>query len=449
MTALRPGQSPPPVSIATLMGATLPTTPPDLARIRRRRHRCLGAAGDVRRTSVPPMSVVIAIDAGTTGVRSFAVAGRRHAGGLRRTASSRSTSRPRARSSTTPTTSGRRPWRPWPSSSPGSTARPWRPSASPTSARRRWSWDRRTGRPLHRALVWQDRRTAARCEALAAAGHLAARPAHDRPGARPLLLGHEAGVAAHRGRRRRPTPDLAFGTVDSLAAVEPDRRTRGRRARHRAVERQPHPAVRHRDPGLVRAELVDLFGVPASCLPEVRPSAGASASPPRALPLPAGLPVSGDPRRPAGGPVRPGVLRARDDQEHLRHGQLRADERGRPPAPSRSRDCSPPWRGPASGDGRHVRPRGRDLRDRRRGAVAARRARADRRRRRRRPARRLVRRHRGRLPGARVHRAGQPVVGPVRPGHDRRASPGAPRPPTWPGPWSRRWPTRPATWSRP
>src|SRR5690606_40235940 len=33
-------------------------------------------------------------------------------------------------------------------------------------------WDRRTGRSRHRALVWQDRRTAARCEPLAAAGHL-------------------------------------------------------------------------------------------------------------------------------------------------------------------------------------------------------------------------------------------------------------------------------------
>src|SRR5438270_13222087 len=34
------------------------------------------------------------------------------------------------------------------------------------------AWDRRTGRPLHRALVWQDRRTAARCDELAVAGHL-------------------------------------------------------------------------------------------------------------------------------------------------------------------------------------------------------------------------------------------------------------------------------------
>ena len=33
------------------------------------------------------------------------------------------------------------------------------------------AWDRLSGEPLHRALVWQDRRTAARCDELRAAGH--------------------------------------------------------------------------------------------------------------------------------------------------------------------------------------------------------------------------------------------------------------------------------------
>ena len=32
-------------------------------------------------------------------------------------------------------------------------------------------WDRKTGKPIHPAIVWQDRRTAAACEALRAAGH--------------------------------------------------------------------------------------------------------------------------------------------------------------------------------------------------------------------------------------------------------------------------------------
>ena len=32
-------------------------------------------------------------------------------------------------------------------------------------------WDPATGEPLHRAIVWQDRRTAARCDELRAQGH--------------------------------------------------------------------------------------------------------------------------------------------------------------------------------------------------------------------------------------------------------------------------------------
>ena len=32
-------------------------------------------------------------------------------------------------------------------------------------------WDRKTGTPIHRAIVWQDRRTSARCADLKADGH--------------------------------------------------------------------------------------------------------------------------------------------------------------------------------------------------------------------------------------------------------------------------------------
>src|SRR6266576_3986517 len=35
-------------------------------------------------------------------------------------------------------------------------------------------WDRVTGKPIHNAIVWQDRRTADRCAVLRAAGHEAA-----------------------------------------------------------------------------------------------------------------------------------------------------------------------------------------------------------------------------------------------------------------------------------
>ncbi len=79
-------------------------------------------------------------------------------------------------------------------------------------------WDRETGRPIHPAIVWQDRRTAAQCEALEKSG--AGDDISNRTGlvidpyfsATKLkwILDHVAGAraAAERG-------ELAFGTVDS------------------------------------------------------------------------------------------------------------------------------------------------------------------------------------------------------------------------------------------
>ncbi|RAI55132.1 glycerol kinase GlpK [Roseicella frigidaeris] len=80
-------------------------------------------------------------------------------------------------------------------------------------------WDRRSGRAIHRAIVWQDRRTAGICAALREAGHAAAVAASTGLLIDPYfsatkltwLLDHVAGAreAAERG-------DLAFGTVDSF-----------------------------------------------------------------------------------------------------------------------------------------------------------------------------------------------------------------------------------------
>jgi glycerol kinase len=80
-------------------------------------------------------------------------------------------------------------------------------------------WNRRTGEPLHNAIVWQDRRTAAACATLRAAGGLE-EAVRERTGLvhRRLLLGHQAGLdprpRARRTRRRR-RGELAFGTIDS------------------------------------------------------------------------------------------------------------------------------------------------------------------------------------------------------------------------------------------
>ena len=100
-------------------------------------------------------------------------------------------------------------------------------------------WDRATGAPRHRALVWQDRRTAARCDELRAAGHepsvrsrtgLVLDPYFSATKLEWLL--QEGGVVAD--------PALAFGTVDTWilwnltggvhgACTRPSRRTRAAR----------------------------------------------------------------------------------------------------------------------------------------------------------------------------------------------------------------------------
>ena len=151
-------------------------------------------------------------------------------------------------------------------------------------------WDRRTGRPLHRAVVWQDRRTAERCDALRQGGHLEA--VRDATGlvldpyfsaTKLAWLLDDGGVEA--------TPSLAFGTVDSWvlwnltggAVHGTDASNASRTLLYDIRSRRWSP------------EMVELFGVPTSCLPEVLPSSGrlGTVSPAVAGGALSGVPVSG------------------------------------------------------------------------------------------------------------------------------------------------------------
>ena len=80
-------------------------------------------------------------------------------------------------------------------------------------------WDRKTGEPLHNAIVWQDRRTAAICNALRDGGHEAM--VTDRTGL--LLDPYFSGTKlkwildhVEGARMRARAGDLLFGTVDSF-----------------------------------------------------------------------------------------------------------------------------------------------------------------------------------------------------------------------------------------
>ena len=152
-------------------------------------------------------------------------------------------------------------------------------------------WDRRTGRPLHRAIVWQDRRTAARCDELREAGHLDLVRGTTGLVLDPYfsatklewLLG-PGGVEA--------TPDLAFGTVDSWVLWN---LTGGTEGGLHATEPSNASRTMLFDIGSLAwsDELVDLFGAPSTALPEVRPTQGRFGRTTGGGPLPAGVPVSG------------------------------------------------------------------------------------------------------------------------------------------------------------
>ncbi len=79
-------------------------------------------------------------------------------------------------------------------------------------------WDRATGEPIHRAIVWQDRRTAERCALLTAAGHEPAVTAATGLRLDPYFSGTKLAWILDRvpgARERAARGELAFGTIDS------------------------------------------------------------------------------------------------------------------------------------------------------------------------------------------------------------------------------------------
>ena len=134
-------------------------------------------------------------------------------------------------------------------------------------------WDRATGKAIHNAIVWQDRRTADLCDELRNAG--------DAPRIRKStgleldayfsgtkvvwILDHVEGA-----RERAERGELAFGTVDSFLiwhltggavhATDPSNASRTLLYNLHDLAWDP--------------EMLDLFGVPASVLPQVKASSG-------------------------------------------------------------------------------------------------------------------------------------------------------------------------------
>jgi len=153
------------------------------------------------------------------------------------------------------------------------------------------AWDRRSGQPVHRAIVWQDRRTASRCDELRESGveplvrsltGLVLDPYFSATKAQWLLT--DGGVEV--------TGDLAIGTVDSWVLWN---LTGGPQGGVFATEPSNASRTMLYDIAELRwcPDLLDLFGVPAHVLPEVLPSSGRFGLTKPGCGLPAGIPVSG------------------------------------------------------------------------------------------------------------------------------------------------------------
>ncbi len=119
------------------------------------------------------------------------------------------------------------------------------PSASPTSAKPRWCGTSRTGKAIHRAIVWQDRRTADFCAKLKADGHEPVISQKTGLIIDPYFSGTKiAWILDHvpGARARAERGELAVRHRRLLPALAPDRR---QGARDRRDQRLAHAAVQH------------------------------------------------------------------------------------------------------------------------------------------------------------------------------------------------------------
>jgi glycerol kinase len=131
-------------------------------------------------------------------------------------------------------------------------------------------WDRKTGEPIHNAIVWQDRRTSEFCDGLKAAGHgelIQKRAglvidAYFSGSKVRWLLDHVPGA-----RERAERGELCFGTMDSWLVWK---LTNG--ARHIIDSSNASRTMLYDLRGDWDDDLLRIVGVPRALLPEVRSS---------------------------------------------------------------------------------------------------------------------------------------------------------------------------------
>ncbi|MCX7058055.1 MAG: glycerol kinase GlpK [Proteobacteria bacterium] len=129
-------------------------------------------------------------------------------------------------------------------------------------------WERATGRAVAPAIVWQDRRTADHCAALAAAGHEAEVARITGLTLDPYFSGTKlAWLLDHvpNGRARAASGELAFGTIDSWLIWK----LTGGRAHLTDVSNASRTLLLDLHTARWSERMLELLEIPLACLPEV------------------------------------------------------------------------------------------------------------------------------------------------------------------------------------
>ncbi len=150
------------------------------------------------------------------------------------------------------------------------------------------AWDRRTGEPLHRAIVWQDRRTARRCDELREQGALdLVRPATGLV-LDPYFSASKIEWLFTAGGVQR-SGDVAVGTIDAWLLWK----LTGGRVHATEVSNASRTMLFDIRDLVWSEELCELFSVDPAWLPEVRPTSGRFGTTSGDGELPSGIPISG------------------------------------------------------------------------------------------------------------------------------------------------------------
>ena len=153
-------------------------------------------------------------------------------------------------------------------------------------------WDRRSGKPVHNAIVWQDRRTTEHCARLKAEGREQAIREKTGLVLDPYFSATKLSWLLENVRFAREKADagsLAFGTIDSFLAW----RLTGGAAHVTDVSNASRTLLMDLRTCTWDGALLELFGVPRGILPEIRSSSEVYGTTRNARGLPDGIPVCG------------------------------------------------------------------------------------------------------------------------------------------------------------